>query len=62
MLLMMLSTPLALGSYWGLIPGMVAACAIVARAAKEDALLQQELDGYAEYVQQTRSRLLPGIW
>lgn len=62
MLLMMLSTPLALGSYWAILSAIVAACAMVARTAKEDALLQSELDGYAEFVEQTRSRLIPGIW
>jgi protein-S-isoprenylcysteine O-methyltransferase Ste14 len=62
MLLMILTTPLALGSYWGLLSALVAAAAMVVRTAKEDALLQRELDGYAAYADQTTSRLLPGIW
>jgi protein-S-isoprenylcysteine O-methyltransferase Ste14 len=28
----------------------------------EDRTLQQELDGYVEYTQQVRYRLLPGVW
>jgi len=62
MLLMMLSTPLALGSYWALLSAFVAAAAMIARTAKEDALLQKELDGYSEFVEQTPSRLIPGVW
>lgn len=62
MLLMILSTPLALGSYWAMLSASVAASALIVRTAKEDALLQNELEGHAEYAQQTRSRLIPGIW
>ncbi len=62
MILMMLTTPLALGSYWALLPATVAALALVARTAKEDALLQRELPGHADYARQTRYRLIPGLW
>lgn len=62
MLLMIVATPIAFGSYWALIPAGFAALAMVVRTAKEDALLQRELDGYAEYASATRSRLIPGIW
>ncbi len=58
----MLCTALALGSWWALLPGGAAALAMVARTALEDRTLQAELPGYAAYAQQTRYRLLPGIW
>lgn len=53
---------LILGSPWALIPFAFVVVVIVARTALEDRLLQAELPGYAHYAQQTRFRLLPGIW
>jgi protein-S-isoprenylcysteine O-methyltransferase Ste14 len=32
------------------------------RTVYEDRMLVAELDGYAEYAQQVRYRLIPGIW
>lgn len=57
-----LAIPLLLGSLWALIPGAVAAALMVVRTTLEDRTLQAELPGYAEYAQQTRYRLLPGVW
>ena len=57
-----LATPIMLGSLWALIPGGLAALLFVVRTALEDKTLLEELDGYTEYAQQTRYRLLPGIW
>ncbi len=57
-----LALPLMLGSLWALIPGGLAALLIVARTALEDKTLLEELDGYEEYAQQVRYRLLPGVW
>ncbi len=54
--------PLALGSAWALIPGVLIAALTVLRTALEDRTLQAELPGYAEYAQRTRYRLLPGVW
>ncbi len=54
--------PLLLGSWWALIPGALAALAMVVRTALEDKTLQEELSGYREYAGAVRSRLLPGIW
>lgn len=57
-----LAVPLMLGSLWALIPGGLAAVLVIVRTALEDRTLLDELPGYAEYAQQTRYRLLPGIW
>jgi len=57
-----LATPIMLGSLWALIAGVVAALLLVVRTALEDRTLHKELEGYAEYTQQTRYRLLPGVW
>jgi protein-S-isoprenylcysteine O-methyltransferase Ste14 len=56
------SMPLLLGSWWGLIPGLMMAVAVIWRTSREDRVLREELPGYAEYTQQIRYRLLPGIW
>lgn len=54
--------PLMLGSLWALIPGGLTALTAIIRTAMEDKTLREELPGYAEYAQQTRYRLIPGIW
>jgi protein-S-isoprenylcysteine O-methyltransferase Ste14 len=53
---------LFLGSWWALVPAILIAMLMVVRAALEDRTLQAELPGYAEYAQQVRYRLLPGVW
>lgn len=61
-LLMFLSMPLILGSWWGLIIQLVYPVLIIVRLQAEERLLVQELDGYAEYRQKVKHRLIPGIW
>jgi protein-S-isoprenylcysteine O-methyltransferase Ste14 len=61
-ILQMVATPLVLGSWWSFVPAAVIAILFVWRTAKEDGTLRNELSGYEEYAQQTRYRLLPGIW
>lgn len=57
-----ISIPLSLGSWWALFPGLALSVAFILRTAQEDAVLMRDLAGYAEYVQQVRYRLFPGIW
>ena len=60
--LMLVGLPLALGSYWALalvIPGVAV---LAARIRDEEKLLGEELDGYREYTQKVRSRLIPYVW
>ena len=57
-----LFTPLLLGSTWGFIPAIGAVIVLIIRTEREDKTLRAELAGYEEYTQQTRYRLLPGIW
>lgn len=57
-----LAMPLALGSAWALIPGVLTVGVIVVRTALEDRMLLEELDGYREYAARVRYRLLPGVW
>ncbi len=62
MILMMILSPLALGSWWAVLPTLVLPFILAARAKDEEALLADELKGYREYMQKTRYRLFPGIW
>ena len=61
-ILMWIGAPLALGSWWALIPGGLTVMLVIIRTALEDRTLQDELPGYAEYAQRVCYRLLPGVW
>jgi len=61
-ILMGISTALVLGSLWALIPAGVVMLLLIIRTYLEDATLQKELPGYADYASKVRYRLLPGIW
>jgi len=57
-----LATPVALGSWWALIPALGFVPLFVARIRHEEAVLVRELPGYDEYRQRVRYRLVPFIW
>ena len=62
LVLMYLSTPIALGSFWALgffVPVIVL---IVVRALDEERVLVRDLEGYKEYTRMVRYRLVPGVW
>jgi protein-S-isoprenylcysteine O-methyltransferase Ste14 len=61
-LLYLLGTPIALGSYWGLVPFVCLLPFLIWRLFDEEQLLSETLTGYREYQQKVRHRLLPGIW
>ena len=61
-IIMALSTAVALGSLWALIPAALAVVVLIIRTVLEDATLQNELPGYAEYAHNVRYRLVPGLW
>jgi len=56
------ATPIMLGSVWALIPSGLAALLYILRTALEDKTLQDELEGYTDYAERVRYRLLPGVW
>lgn len=60
--LMMFGTPLALGSYWGLLVSILAVPIFGVRIADEEKMLRAELDGYDEYARKVRYRLVPYVW
>jgi protein-S-isoprenylcysteine O-methyltransferase Ste14 len=55
-------TPLALGSYWGLLPIAAMMPFLIWRLLDEERLLAAELPGYSDYQKKVRFRLVPGIW
>ena len=61
-LLFNIATPLVFGSFWGLIPTIVAIILLFVRTYLEDKTLQAELPGYVDYTKEVKFKLLPGIW
>lgn len=61
-LIMFIPVPLALGSLWGLIPMATIPIALVLRILNEETVLIRELQGYKEYCQKTKYRLIPFVW
>jgi protein-S-isoprenylcysteine O-methyltransferase Ste14 len=61
-LLMLVFTPLALGSYWTLLLIVPMIGVLAWRLLDEERFLVRNLPGYAEYRERTRYRLIPGVW
>jgi protein-S-isoprenylcysteine O-methyltransferase Ste14 len=61
-LVYLFGTPLALGSYWGLLPFFAMIPFLIWRLLDEEKMLVSELEGYEEYRRKVRYRLLPGVW
>jgi protein-S-isoprenylcysteine O-methyltransferase Ste14 len=60
--LMYIASPVALGSFWALIPAVFIVPLLVARLRNEEQVLRRDLPGYEEYTHKVKYRLLPGIW
>jgi len=61
-LILLLGTPVALGSLWGLVPFLFLLATIVWRLLDEERLLARDLPGYQEYRLRVRYRLVPFLW
>jgi len=61
-LVLVAGIPLALGSWWGLVPAALLAPVMVWRLMREEAFLAANLAGYDAYRRRVRSRLAPMIW
>jgi protein-S-isoprenylcysteine O-methyltransferase Ste14 len=57
-----LSMPLALGSWWALIPAAIECVLVGVRALDEERFLKAKLPGYGAYCDKVRFRLIPGVW
>jgi protein-S-isoprenylcysteine O-methyltransferase Ste14 len=62
MILMFLSTPIALGSFWALAFFVPVIALIIVRALDEERVLSRDLEGYTEYTRTVRYRLVPKVW
>lgn len=60
--LYLVGTPLALGSYWGLVPIAAMVPFLIWRLFDEEHMLATNLPGYAEYQRRVRYRLVPHVW
>ena len=60
--LLFLSIPLVLGSWLSFAVFLLYPAAIVLRIGNEEKVLEDGLEGYREYKQKVKYRLLPGIW
>jgi protein-S-isoprenylcysteine O-methyltransferase Ste14 len=57
-----MGTPLLLGSWYGVLFGLILVAVIAWRAVLEERTLRQELPGYAAYMAQVKYRLIPYVW
>lgn len=62
LLTMFLFTPLALGSYWAIIPFLLTVPMNIFRIRSEEEVLLRDLPGYRDYCSTTRYRLIPSVW
>jgi len=62
MIIFYLFTPLALRSYWAIIPTLFIIPVLIFRIIDEEKELIDNLQGYRQYLQKVKYRLIPGIW
>jgi len=60
--LYLICVPLALGSWWTLLPGLLICSSLLLRIPFEEKTLHTELDGYTDYCTRVHFRLIPGVW
>ncbi|MHB8086101.1 MAG: methyltransferase family protein [Dehalococcoidia bacterium] len=61
-ILMFLGAPLLLGSFYGLLIGVLMLFLLAFRITGEEKMLVNELEGYADYRKKVKYRLIPFIW
>jgi protein-S-isoprenylcysteine O-methyltransferase Ste14 len=60
--LLLIATPLALGSWWAIVPAAFAIAGIIWRLIEEEKFLTDQLPGYPEYCRKVQYRLVPFVW
>ena len=60
--LLFISAPLLLGSVYGLALGLLLIVTIAARSVGEEAMLEQELEGYSDYMKKVKWRIIPFVF
>lgn len=61
-LIMLSGTPIALGSWWGILRLLPMVFVLVLRILDEEQVLRLRLAGYADYCRRVKFRLAPLIW
>jgi len=61
-MIFLVGTTLLLGSWYGLILGLILVVAIALRAVREERTLQEELPDYDAYMREVKYRLIPYVW
>jgi protein-S-isoprenylcysteine O-methyltransferase Ste14 len=61
-LLMYMFIPVALGSFWAIIPLLLLPAMLIFRLLDEEKALITGLKGYKRYMEKVKYRLIPGIW
>jgi protein-S-isoprenylcysteine O-methyltransferase Ste14 len=61
-IIFMAGTALMLGSWYGLLMGLIFVAGIAFRAVREEGVLRAELPGYDEYMAQVKYRFIPSVW
>jgi protein-S-isoprenylcysteine O-methyltransferase Ste14 len=61
-LIMFAGIPIALASWWGLVPAVLLGAAIVWRLVDEKRFLARNLARYEAYRASVSARLVPGVW
>ncbi|MCO1660814.1 methyltransferase family protein [Pseudonocardia humida] len=61
-LLLVVGAPVALGSWWGLLPAALFLPALVWMIRAEERFLEGGLSGYRDYEMKVRFRLVPHLW
>ena len=61
-LVLFLATPVALGSFWALLPFAFLILTLALRIQNEETFLLKHLKGYEDYCRKVRFRLIPFVW
>ena len=61
-ILMFMSMPLVLGSYYALIPLVIFPYQMGTRMRNEEQILEKGLEGYIDYKKRVRYKIIPFIW
>jgi len=60
--LMILALPIALGSWWGVLPAVIGVLSLALRIRFEEEMLINGMDGYQDYQARVKYKLIPGIY
>ncbi|MBC8333639.1 MAG: isoprenylcysteine carboxylmethyltransferase family protein [Anaerolineales bacterium] len=61
-IIVILFTPIVLGSLWGLIPALLGALSMVVRIEFEEEMLLKGMEGYKDYQSRVKYKLIPKVY